>query len=56
MVQLALSAGARQGEILNLRWPQVDLKSGRIVLHHRDRRVLHLCGPAAWELTRLAKA
>jgi len=49
LVLLALSTGARQGELLNLRWRDVDLKRGVIILHdtkNRDRRVLPLAGPA----------
>ena len=32
IVVLALSTGMRQGEIMNLRWQDVDLEKGRIVL------------------------
>lgn len=32
VVVLALSTGMRRGEILGLRWPQVDLKAGRILV------------------------
>jgi integrase len=49
IVILALSTGARRGEILGLRWRDVDLARGVIVLHetkNRDRRVLPLAGPA----------
>jgi integrase len=49
IVLLALSTGARRGEILGLRWRDVDLKRAVIVLHdtkNRDRRVLPLTGPA----------
>ena len=41
VVVLALSTGMRRGEILSLRWPQVDLARGRIVLDktkNGDRR------------------
>lgn len=49
IVVLALSTGARQGEIMSLTWEQVDLEAGRIVLHetkNNDRRVLPLTGHA----------
>jgi len=49
IVVLALSTGMRQGEILNLRWPDVDLDSGRIILHETkngERRVVPLLGRA----------
>ncbi|MCU7886286.1 MAG: site-specific integrase [Candidatus Thiodiazotropha sp. (ex Lucinoma annulata)] len=47
IVVLALSTGMRQGEILNLRWSDVDLKQGRIILHETkngERRVVPLLG------------
>jgi integrase len=49
IVVLALSTGMRQGEILNVRWPDVDLNSGRIILHETkngERRVVPLLGHA----------
>ena len=49
VVVLALSTGMRQGEIMNLKWNDVDLKQGRITLHHtknRERRVVPLTGHA----------
>jgi len=49
IVVLALSTGMRQGEILNLRWPDVDLNNGRIILHETkngERRVVPLVGHA----------
>jgi integrase len=33
VVVLAISTGMRRGEIMNLRWRQVDLKRGQIILH-----------------------
>jgi len=48
-VMLALSTGARQQEILGLRWPQVDLSRRVATLHETkngERRVLPLAGPA----------
>jgi integrase len=49
IVVLALSTGMRQGEILNLRWPDIDLNTGRIILHETkngERRVVPLLGHA----------
>lgn len=48
-VMLALSTGARQQEIMGLRWPQVDLRNGWIYLEHtknKERRTLPLRGQA----------
>jgi len=48
-VVLALSTGMRQGEILGLRWPAVDLTAGRITLHETkndERRVVPLASKA----------
>lgn len=48
-VVLALSTGARAGELRDLRWHDVDLDRARAVLHrtkNEDRRVLTLAGPA----------
>ncbi len=45
VVVLALSTGMRQGEIMNLRWQDVDLAKGRITLHetkNNERRVVPL--------------
>lgn len=49
VVVLALSTGMRQGEIMNLRWEDIDLFRGRITLHETkngERRVVPLCGHA----------
>jgi len=49
IVVLALSTGMRKGEILNLRWPQVDLVRGHITLHdtkNGDRRGVPLASLA----------
>jgi integrase len=46
---LALSTGMRQGEIMNLRWENIDLEKGRIVLHETkngERRAVPLAGLA----------
>ncbi len=48
-VVLSLSAGLRRSELLNLRWSDVDLARGRIVLHETkngDRRMVPLAGLA----------
>lgn len=48
-VVLALSTGARQQEILGLRWPQIDLNRRVAILDktkNKERRVLPLAGPA----------
>ena len=49
IVVLALSTGARKGEIMGLRWPQVDFARLVIVFHdtkNKERRVLPLAGRA----------
>lgn len=49
VVLLALSTGMRQGEIMNLRWENVDLFKGRITLHQTkngERRTVPLRGLA----------
>jgi integrase len=49
IVVLALSTGMRRGEILKLRWKEVDLSRGLIVLHdtkNGDRRGVALVGHA----------
>lgn len=58
IVVLALSTGMRQGEILNLRWPDVDINSGRIILHETkngERRVVPLLGHARELVKELSK-
>lgn len=48
-VVLALSTGARRAEIMGLRWPQVDLNRGLVVLHETKNgeiRSLPLAGLA----------
>ena len=45
LVMLAISTGMRRGEILGLRWPDVDLKRRQAVLHktkNRERRAVPL--------------
>jgi integrase len=49
VVVLAVSTGMRQGEILGLRWADLDVDGGRIVLHETkngERRVVPLVGHA----------
>ncbi len=58
VVILALATGMRQGEILGLRWPDVDLKRDRLVLDdtkNGDRRGIALAGPARDVLAELSK-
>ncbi|MFQ5508377.1 MAG: tyrosine-type recombinase/integrase [Leptospirillia bacterium] len=55
-VLLALATGMRQGEQMTLRWPQVDLATGRIVLEdtkNGERRTVIATGLALEELKRL---
>ena len=49
LVVLSLSTGARQGELLGLKWGQVDIERGSIYLEQTKngtRRTLHLAGHA----------
>ena len=49
LVVLALSTGARQGELMGLRWRDIDLNAGAAVLHHTkngERRRLPFAGLA----------
>ncbi|MGM0575081.1 MAG: tyrosine-type recombinase/integrase [Myxococcota bacterium] len=49
VVVLALSTGMRKGEVMGLRWRDVDLERGRVVLHETkngERRVVPLVGKA----------
>ena len=58
IVVLALATGARRGESLGLRWPDVDWERQVAVLHdtkNRERRVLPLTGHALELLQKLAK-
>jgi len=58
IVVLALSTGARRGEIMGLRWKDVDLKAGRAILHetkNSERRALGVSGLALDLLKQHAK-
>ena len=58
IVVLALSTGMRQGEMMNLRWSDVDLKQARIILHETkngERRVVPLYGHSLDLLKQLSK-
>jgi integrase len=58
LVLLAISTGARQGELLGLRWRDVDLARRVAVAHHtknQDRRALPLAEPAVRALEELGK-
>lgn len=47
LVVVALGTGARQGELLRLRWPDVNLANGTAILHETkngERRTLSLAG------------
>ena len=49
LVVMALCTGARQGELLNLTWKDVDLDRGLAILHHTkngERRALAITGLA----------
>jgi integrase len=57
-VVLALCTGMRQGEITGLRWPDVDLRRGRLTLHdtkNGERRGVPLAGPALEVLKELSR-
>lgn len=58
VVVLAISTGMRQGEIMSLRWNQVDLQRGRITLHHTkngERRSVALVSHALEQLEQWSK-
>jgi integrase len=58
VVVLALSTGMRQAEIMNLKWTDIDLQRGRIVLQETkngERRVVPITGLALRELKSLDK-
>ena len=58
VVVLALSTGMRRGEIMSLRWNNIDMKQGRITLldtKNGDTRSLPLVGEALAQVQGLAK-
>lgn len=58
IVLLALTTGMRKGELLGLRWPDVDLKRGQAVLHktkNSERRAVVLVDPVVELLRARAK-
>jgi integrase len=57
IIVLVLSTGMRRGEILGLKWRDIDLENGRMTLHHTkngDRRVVPVKGLALTTLQNLA--
>jgi integrase len=57
LVLLAMSTGARQSELLELRWSDVDVERGVAVIQHTkngDRRALPLAGAALQVMQELA--
>jgi integrase len=57
-VVLALSTGMRQGELMSLKWPDVNLKDGYLILHETkngERRRIPLAGLALELLVEHAK-
>jgi integrase len=57
LVLLALSTGARQGELLRLRWPDLDLQRRLAIVHHTkngDRKALPLVDVALTAIRQLA--
>jgi len=58
IVLLAISTGMRQGEILNLRWEDIDIKNSRCILHETkngERRAVPFPKPVKDELIRWKK-
>jgi integrase len=58
IVVLALATGARRGELLSLRWPDVDLKRGTLTFHQTkngERRAVPLTGTALALMSQHAK-
>lgn len=58
VVMIALLTGARAGEILGLRWADVDLQRGRLTFHrtkNKERRGVRLAAPALEALRDYAK-
>ncbi len=58
IVVLAISTGMRQGEILNLKWKDIDLSHSRLTLHETkngERRAVPIVGLAHQVLSELSK-
>lgn len=58
VVVLAISTGMRQSEILNLKWSDIDLKRGQMVLHETkngERRSVPLVGKAMALILEMSK-
>ncbi len=58
IVVLAISTGMRQGEILNLKWKDIDLSRSQLVLHETkndERRAVPIVGLAHQVVTDLSK-
>jgi integrase len=58
LAMVGLGTGARQGELLALRWKDVDLGQRRVIVEdskNGDRRTLALAGPALEALRELAR-
>ena len=58
IVVLALSTGMRQGEIMNLKWPDVDLNQAFLILHETkndERRRVSISGHALETLKEYSK-
>lgn len=58
VVILALATGARRGELLSLRWPDMDLKRGMLIFHETkngERRAVPLTGQALTLMQQHAK-
>src|SRR5690606_3295918 len=58
VVVLALSTGMRHGEVMNLRWSDVELVKGRIILQdtkNGERRNVPLTGHAFEQIEKLSK-
>jgi integrase len=56
LVLMAISTGARRGELIKLKWADVDLKAARVIVHETkngDPRVLPLVGKALTALREL---
>lgn len=48
VVMIAISTGMRKGEILGLKWADIDLERGHLVIHrtkNKERRGIHLSRP-----------